>query len=108
MTVRIKEKDFWSEKIPFIRKLKGFYSKKEYGGINLWPIMANDVYTYYRNQEARTKKEIFLETVKNLFLLDKLKVNGKRARILATYFMARKDHHELFLKSISSFKREEL
>lgn len=99
---------YWSEKIPYIKKLKEFYSKINYKEINLWPIMANDVYTYYKNQEQRTKKEIFMETLKNFFLIDNLKINGKSKKIFATYFMARKDHHEFFLKAISDFKKNEI
>ena len=55
----LKEKDLWSEKIPFIKKLKDFYSKIEYKRINLWPIIANECYTYYKSQEDRGFKEIF-------------------------------------------------
>ncbi len=104
----ITEKEFWSEKIPFIKKLKEFFSKIEYQGINLWPVMANDVYTYYKNQEDRTEKEIFLETLKDFILIDKYRLLGEKGRILATYFMGRRDHHEFFLKSLSSFNKGDL
>lgn len=100
--------ELWSDKIPYIKTMKEFYSKLEYKGLNLWPIMANDIYTYYQNQEQRTKKEKTLETFKNFLLLDRIKTSGEKNKILATYFMARKDHHLFFLNALKQFNEEEL
>jgi len=70
--------------------------------------MANDVYTYYQSQENRTKKEKILEAFKNFLLLDRINSNWEPGKVLASYFMARKDHHLFFLDSLKSFNQEEL
>lgn len=98
----------WSEKIPYIKKLKEFYSHLEHKGINLWPIMANEVYTYYKNQEQRTEKEIKLFILKSLFFKDNFPINGKKGGILVSFFMPRKDHRELVYKTIESIPKEDI
>ena len=104
----LKKPILWSERIPFIKNLKGFYSEISHRGINFWPIIAGDVYTYYKNQEHRTWVEKILMITKNLFLKDKYQVHGKKGKILVSYFMPRKDHHELVMKAIERFPKEEL
>ncbi len=98
----------WNERIPYIKTMKDFYLNMNYHGLNLWPIMANDVYTYYRNQEHRTKKERFSFIIKSFFIKDNFPILGKEKGILASYFWNRKDHLELFNKSIEAFSKKEL
>ena len=97
----------WNEKIPFIKKMKEFYSKMNYKEINLWPIMANDLYTYYSNKSIG-KRERFLIVLKCLFRKDIFKVKGGKNKIFVTYFMPRKDHHVLVQKSIEKFQKREI
>jgi len=104
----LKEKDLWSEKIPFIKKLKDFYSKIEYKRINLWPIMANECYTYYKSQEDRGFKEILGLIIRFIFFKEDLKVEKAKGKILVSYFMNREDHHELVKKAISAFSEKEI
>lgn len=99
---------FWSEKIPFIKILKEFFSQIEYKEINLWPVMANDVYTYYQNQEQRSKFNRILTIFRGLFLRDKIKIQGGTGKIFATYFMPRRDHQEFVTKALEKFSKEEL
>jgi len=101
-------KEFYYEKIPYLKKIKKFFSELNYKGINLWPIMATEAYTFYQNQEINFRERIVKE-LKYLFFMEKyeevLKGNGK---ILVSYFMPRKDHHELVLKSIEKFPKKDL
>jgi hypothetical protein len=103
----INEKDFWSEKIPFIKNLKDFFSQIEHKGINLWPIMADETYTFYRNQDVKFF-ERFARKIKYLFFRENYLVVGSPGGILASYFMPRKDHHDFFLKAIEKFHENEL
>jgi hypothetical protein len=100
---------FWSEQIPFIKTLKEFFLNIEYRGINFWPIMANDVYTYYKNQEQRSKLNKFLTIMRCLFLKEKIKIKEHdKNKIFATYFMLRKDHQEFVKKALEKFSNDEL
>jgi len=107
-----KEKEFWSEKIPYIKKLKGFYSKIEYKGVNLWPVMAGDVYPYYyfshldKEEEPSLFKRLLIN-IKSIFFRDNFPVGGN-GKILVSYFMPRKDHYELIEKALSKFPEKDL
>ena len=98
---------FWRDKIPFIKKLYTFYSKINYRGINLWPVMADDVYTYYQNQNRNFWERLRL-IIRFIFFRENFRVEESRSKILASYFMSREDHYELMKKSISAFSKEEL
>ena len=77
----------WREKIPFLSSLYEMYSKIDYKGIPLWPIMANDVYVYYKNQEQRSKINKILTIIRCLFFRDKIRVRSDdKNKIFATYF----------------------
>jgi hypothetical protein len=105
----INEKDLWSEKISFIKTLKEFFSGIKYDEVNLWPIMANDTYTYYKHQEQRSKLNRFLTIIKCLFLREKIKLgNTGKNKVFATYFMLRKDHQEMVRRALEKFSSEEL
>lgn len=103
---------FWSERIPYIKKMKEFYSKIDYEGINLWPIMAGDIYTHYyfshidKGEEPNTKEKILIG-LKSLFFRDNFPIKGK-GKILISYFMPRQDHHELVGKAVSNFQKKDL
>ncbi|MFA5953743.1 MAG: hypothetical protein WC812_04075 [Candidatus Pacearchaeota archaeon] len=104
----MKKENLWNEKIPFIKEMKEFYLKMNYKGINLWPIMANDIYTYYSNKniEKKERKMIFL---KCLFFKDEMNLTHKeKNKILVSYFMPREDHHSLVYKAIEDFPKEDL
>ncbi len=103
----INEKDLWSEKIPFIKTLKEFFSKMEHRGIGLWPIMADETYTFYKNQNVGFF-ERFAKKIKYLFFKEHYPVKGIPGGILASYFMPRKDHHEFFLKAIEKFPEDKI
>ncbi len=109
----IKKAEFWSEKIPFIKKLKDFYSKIEYRGVNLWAVMAGDVYTYYyfshidKEEEPNTKERILIN-LKSLFFKDRFPLKNPEGKILISYFMPRKDHHELVKKAVSKFPEKDI
>ena len=103
----INEKEFWYNKISYLRKMKAFFSSMEYKGINLWPIMANEVYTYYKNQDRKLFERI-INIIRCLFFKENLYFSGKKGRILATYFMPRKDHRDLVKGALSKFNKDEL
>ncbi len=103
----IKKPVLWNEKIPFIKEAKEFYSKINYKGINLWPIMASEVYTYYENPEKEKLIKI-LSILKYLFTQDKFEIKGDKNKIFVSYIMARKDHHVLMKKALEKFSKEEL
>lgn len=103
----ISKKDLWSEKIPFLKNLKEFFSGIEYKGINLWPLMASECYKYYVDPAEKGMKR-YLMYFKFLFTKDRFRVKGDRNKILCSYLMPREDHHELFLKAISGFSPEEI
>jgi len=98
---------FWSEKIPYLKKMKGFYSKMSYKGIPLWPIMATEIYTFYKNQEIG-KFERILKEIKYLFVEEKYLIQGEKGKTFVTYFMPRKDHHKLVFKTIEKFPKKEI
>jgi len=101
------EKILWNEKIPFIKEMKEFYYKMKYRGINLWPVMANETYTYYLSPEKDRKMKV-LAFLKYLFTKDNFKIYGKKGRIFVSYIMAREDHHELMKKALKNFSEKEL
>lgn len=105
--MKIDKKNLWKEKIPYIKELEEFFSKISYKGINLWPIMANEVYTYYKNQDRGFFERALLIT-RYIFFKDNLKVERSNKKILASYFMRREDHHELTQKALDSFSKKEL
>ncbi|MEM3091177.1 MAG: hypothetical protein QXU39_00775 [Candidatus Pacearchaeota archaeon] len=102
----------WSEKIPYIKELKDFYSGIEHKGINLWPVMAGDVYTYYyfshidKIEEPKKIKRFFIG-LKSLFFGDKFEIKGN-GKILVSYFMHRKDHYDLIKSAVSYFPEGDL
>lgn len=103
----IKDKNLWQEKIPYIKTLKEFFSKIEYQEINLWPIIANDVYTYYRNQDRKLLERLKL-IIRFIFFRENLEIIKDKRKILASYFMQRSDHHELMKSVINAFPKEEI
>ncbi|GIU68455.1 MAG: hypothetical protein KatS3mg093_342 [Candidatus Parcubacteria bacterium] len=112
MGAKTKKIDLWSEKILYLKKSKEFFSKLSYKGINLWPIMAGDIYTYYYFSHIDIEEEPsffkrFLINIKSLFFEDKFPVKGN-GRILVSYFMPRKDHHELVKRAVSKFPKKDL
>ena len=98
---------FWNEKVPFIKEMKKFYSKINYKEINLWPVMAPEVYIYYQNPEESRKMKI-LAFLKYLFTKDRFKVKGDKNKIFASYVMAREDHRKLIKNALKKFNKEDL
>jgi hypothetical protein len=101
------KKLFWKDKIPFLKKSKQFFEKLDYRGINLWPVMAGEVYTF-QSSPINNKLEKFLMIVKFLFTMDKFNIEGERNRILVSYPISREDHHNLLIKSIEKFPKNEI
>lgn len=102
-----KEKELWVNKIPYLKISKEFFSGMEYYSINLWPIMANEIYTYYKNQDRKFSERLKL-IVRFIFFIDNFKIEKNKGKILASYFMPRDDHHNLVKKALSSFSKKEL
>lgn len=97
----------WSEKIPYIKKMREFYSGWNYKELDLWPIMSSEIYDGYINKKMGNiwgKLMLF----KFLFTLDKFKVKGEREKIFVSYLMGRKDHRELVKKAIEAFPKNSL
>ncbi|MCH7850067.1 MAG: hypothetical protein IH845_00285 [Nanoarchaeota archaeon] len=97
----------WDQKILFIKESKKFYSKISYKGISLWPIMAPEVYVYYKSPEKVPWRKIAM-ILKCLFTKDKFNIKGKKGNILASYIMARKDHHNLVKKALEKFPKKDI
>ena len=97
----------WYEKIPFLKKSKKFFERLEYREINLWPIIAPEVYTYYKNPEKVWWRK-FAMIFKCLFTLDKLNIQGKKGNIFASFIMGRDDHHLLVEKALEKFPKKDL
>ena len=102
-----KEKELWVNKIPYLKKSKEFFSGMEYYSINLWPIMANEIYTYYKNQDREFSERLKL-IVRFILFIDDFKIEESKGKILASYFMPRDDHHDLVKKALSGFSKKEL
>ncbi|MEK6927749.1 MAG: hypothetical protein AABX11_04920 [Nanoarchaeota archaeon] len=103
----------WSDKIGYLRRMKEFYSKIEYNGINLWPVMATEIYPYYYFShtdkiEEPSKFKRNLMKIKALFFKENFYPSGKKNKLLVSYFMARKDHYELVKKSVEAFPKGDL
>ncbi|MBR9706740.1 hypothetical protein GOV14_06915 [Candidatus Pacearchaeota archaeon] len=102
-----KKLKFWNEKIPFLKKLKEFFLKSNHNGINLWPIMAGESYTYNTfSEKSRLKR--FLMVLKLIFFKENFKLKSEKDKIWATFFMPRDDHQELVAKAIEKFSKKEL
>jgi len=94
--------------IKFIKDFKLFYESINYKNVNLWPVMAPEVYTYYQNPETEFKMKI-LSMLKYLFTKDKFDVDfSQKNKIFATFLMPRKDHNELMHKMLQNFSKKEL
>ncbi|NPE27142.1 hypothetical protein HNV12_04020 [Methanococcoides sp. SA1] len=98
---------FWHEKIPFLRESKKVFREMEYEGINLWPIMASEVYTYYGAPEKIWWRKIAMMG-KFLFTLDKYNITGEKNAIFSSFIMARDDHRDLVKKSLAKFSKKYL
>jgi len=103
----IKKPVLWNEKIPFIKEAKEFYSKINYKGINLWPIMAGEVYMF-QSFPIKNKSEKFFFILKFLFTIDKFNIHGRKGNIFVSYPDSREDHHTLLIKSIEKFPKKEI
>ena len=97
----------WSDKIPYISRSKAFFSGMNYRDINLWPIMASEVYTHYVNENVFGAERGFM-FLKFLFTMDKFKIEGEKGRIFSSFVMPRDDHHTLVKKSFEKFSKDEL
>ncbi len=97
----------WNEKIPFIKEMKEFYSKMEYKGLNLWPIISSEIYTYYEAPEEKRMMKIFA-ILKYLFTKDNFDVVGRKNKIFVSYVMAREEHWQLMKKALEKFPKKEL
>jgi len=98
---------FWHEKIPFLKKSKEFFNKIIYKDINLWIVMAGEIYIYYENSEKIWWRKIAM-IFKSLFTLDKFEIIGNSGNIFVSYIMARDDHHLLVEKSIEDFPKNQV
>ena len=103
----MENKILWQNKIPFLKKSKKFFKKLEYKGINLWPVMAGEIYMF-QNSPIENKFEKFLMIIKFLFTMDKFNINGGKNRILVSCPIAREDHHNLIIKSTEKFPPEQI
>ena len=99
--------NLWSDKIPYLKISKNFFKKINYKGINLWPIMAPEIYTYYKAPEKVWWMRPLMG-LKNLFTLDKFPIEGGEKNIFASYIMARDDHRILVKNALSKFSKDEL
>ena len=107
MKYNIGVQKFWFEKIPFIKQSKHFFEKLGYEDINLWPVMAGEVYTYYQPPEKVWWRKIAM-IFKCIFTLDRFDISGKRGNIFASFIMARDDHHLLVEKALEKFPKKDL
>lgn len=102
-----KKNIFWNEKLPFLKNSKKFFEGIDYHGINLWPIMAGEIYMF-QNAPIKNRFEKFLKEVKFLFSMDKFHLQGKKGGILVSYPIQREDHHYLVLKAIEKFPKKDI
>lgn len=100
---------FYYEKIPELRKLRHIFSNLKYKNIDLWPSMAPITYNYVYNRKFDSKFLNFLRILKFLFFVERFdpKGNGKK-KIMTTFCIDRKNHHQLWNLALSSFKEDEL
>jgi len=99
----------YNEKIPELKKLKKFFSEEEYGGINLWPSMAPSCYFYMQNNTMGSKIFNILRIIKFLFFVERFPIKGNgEKKIIASFCIDRKNHHELWESCLSSFKENEV
>ncbi len=101
------KKLFWQDKIPFLKKSKEFFKKLNHRGINLWPVMAGELYMF-QETPIENKFEKFLMMIKFIFTMDKFNIDYGKNRILVSCPIAREDHHNLVLKSIEKFPKKEI
>lgn len=109
----VDERKLWSYKIDYIKKLKEFFSEIEYQGINLWPVMAPEVYTYYYfanydKIEEPTPLKRFLMSMKYLFFSGIAPVQNAKNKLFVSYPLNRKDHYELISRSVSGFNGKDV
>ena len=79
----------WYKSIPYIKKSKELFSSLNCKGINLWPIMASDIYTYYyfsnyNKKEEPNKKQKLLLSLNYLFFPNIPRISNTKNKILAT------------------------
>lgn len=103
----------WFEKIPYLKQAKEFFSNIEYKSVNLWPIMAGEIYTYYYFSTMDKKEEpnFFkksLMSIKSLFFRDKVNITDQGGNLLVSCFINRKDHFDLIKKALEKFDEKDL
>ncbi len=100
-------KKFYKENNDLI-KLKKFFENLNLFEVDLWPIISPYLYT-----EIIKKKRSFFyrlsRILKFIFLNERFILRDpEKNKILASFFLRRKDHHQQFLENLKSFKKKEI
>ena len=99
----------YSDSIPKLKKIKQVLSDLNYKNLELWPSMAPSSYFFIHNKTMGTNLFQILRIFKFVFFKEKFKVIGdKKNKILVSFLIDRKDHHDFWESCLSKFNKTDL
>ncbi|MBT3394993.1 glycosyltransferase [archaeon] len=99
----------YSDSIPKLNKIKQVLLDLNYKNLELWPSMAPSAYFFIHNKTMGTTLFQILRIFKFVFFKEKFNVIGdKKNKILVSFLIDRKDHHNLWKSCLSKFNKTDL